>query len=94
MGLDRRVPRIRPLSWSDCETYWHLGTLERIQKWITREQGQISPLGDDPAELHLPGELCQVQSHRMCESAISLKNSEQTLPGSDPKPLHPASGNM
>lgn len=77
------MPRIRPLSRPDCGTYWHLGSLERIWKWRTRASGHISLLGDDPAELSLSGEICQVQSHRMCESVISLKRSEQTLPGSD-----------
>ena len=84
MRLERKMPRIRPVPWSACGTHRHLGTLERIQKWMTRELGLIFQSGDDPAESSLPGELFQVQSHRMCESAISLKSSEQTLLGSDP----------
>ena len=53
MRLESRMSRIRPVSWSDCGIYWYLGTLERIQKWMTRELGLIIPSGDDPAESSL-----------------------------------------
>lgn len=43
MRLESRMSRIRPVFWSDCGTYWYLGTLERIQKWMTRELGLIIP---------------------------------------------------
>lgn len=66
--LEKKMPRIRPVFWSNI-----LAEFRDSEKdpEIDDKRAESDLSGDDPAELSLPRELCQIQSHMMCESAIS-----------------------